>query len=224
MEEGRDIPVEPDRMPGGAPAGHRVAGAMAVGLVAGAAVAALGEWSVAPVIGWDVAAVVYAVPVWMTIWGLEAERTSRLATREDPTGPAAHLLLVAASVASLGAVVLLLLEAGNRQGPAQVLMLALGLLSVVLSWTVVHTVYTLHYARMYYTEPVGGVDFNEEAPPRYSDFAYLAFTIGMTFQVSDTDIQAKNIRAAALRHALLSYLFGAVILAATVNAIAGLSK
>jgi uncharacterized membrane protein len=211
-------------MTGGPPSGHRVAGAMAVGLVAGVVVAAFGDWSVAPVAGWDVAAVAYAVPVWMTIWGLGAESTSRLATREDPTGPAAHLLLVAASVASLAAVALVLVEAGNRQGTARVVLFALGLVSVVLSWTVVHTVFTLHYARLYYTEPVGGVDFSEEAPPRYSDFAYLAFTIGMTFQVSDTDITAKNIRTVALRHALLSYLFGAVILATTVNAIAGLSK
>jgi uncharacterized membrane protein len=215
----------PDRMTGGPPAGHRVAGAMTVGLVAGAVVAvAFGNWSVAPVAGWDVAAVAYAVPVWMTIWGLEAERTSRLATREDPTGPVAHLLLVAASVASLGAVALVLVEAGNRQGAAQGLLLALGLVSVVCSWTVVHTVYTLHYARLYYTEPVGGVDFNEEARPRYSDFAYLAFTIGMTFQVSDTAISSALIRRTALRHALLSYLFGTGVLATTINLVASLSS
>jgi uncharacterized membrane protein len=88
----------------------------------------------------------------------------------------------------------------------------------------VHTLFTLRYAELYYTGPDGGVDFNEGNPPRYVDFAYLAFTIGMTFQVSDTDIRAYPIRATALRHALLSYLFGAVVLASTVNLLAGLSS
>jgi uncharacterized membrane protein len=64
----------------------------------------------------------------------------------------------------------------------------------------------------------------QDDPPRYADFAYLAFTIGMTFQVSDTDLKTTEIRATALRHALLSYLFGSVILAATINLIAGLAR
>jgi uncharacterized membrane protein len=87
----------------------------------------------------------------------------------------------------------------------------------------VHTVFTLRYARLYYLDEDGGIDFNEADPPRYSDFAYLAFTIGMTFQVSDTDIQDKTIRATILRHMWLSYVFGAVIVAITINLIAGLT-
>jgi uncharacterized membrane protein len=81
----------------------------------------------------------------------------------------------------------------------------------------------LRYARLYYTEPIGGVDFNADDKPSYTDFAYLAFTIGMTFQVSDTALSSRAIRSAALRHALLSYLFGTVILATTVNFVAGLA-
>jgi uncharacterized membrane protein len=96
--------------------------------------------------------------------------------------------------------------------------------SVVLSWAVVHTIFTLRYARLYYVGTDGGIDFNQDQPPRYTDFAYLAFTLGMTFQVSDTDLKTSTIRATALRHALLSYLFGAVIIAVTINLVAGLSK
>lgn len=70
----------------------------------------------------------------------------------------------------------------------------------------------------------GGVDSNETDAPRYSDFAYLSFTIGMTYQVSDTDIQTKEIRRTALRHALLSFPLGAVINAAPINLVAGLAK
>jgi uncharacterized membrane protein len=83
--------------------------------------------------------------------------------------------------------------------------------------------FTLRYASLYYGHPVGGIDFNEETQPRYSDFAYLAFTLGMTFQVSDTDIKTHDLRMSVLRHALLSYLFGALILAGSVNLISSLA-
>jgi len=96
------------------------------------------------------------------------------------------------------------------------------LMSVFVSWTLVHTVFTLKYARLYYTGQPGGIDFNETAAPDYRDFAYLSFTIGMTFQVSDTDLTAKPIRMTALRHALLSYLFGVAVVAMTINVVAGL--
>ena len=99
----------------------------------------------------------------------------------------------------------------------------LSVASVVLAWVSVHTVYTTRYAGLYYTSPPGGIEFNEDDPPQYSDFVYLAFTVGMAFQVSDTAFTNKDIRKAALRHSLLSYVFGAVILAGTINLIAGLA-
>jgi uncharacterized membrane protein len=77
---------------------------------------------------------------------------------------------------------------------------------------------------MYYEGAEGGVNFHQDEPPSYRDFAYLALTLGMTFQVSDTDLRTTAIRATALRHALLSYVFGTVILAATINLIAGLGS
>ena len=70
--------------------------------------------------------------------------------------------------------------------------------------------------------PVGGIDFKSDEAPDYLDFAYVAFTVGMTFQVSDTDVQARRIRRTVTRHAFLAYLFGAVILAVAVSVIAGL--
>ena len=97
-------------------------------------------------------------------------------------------------------------------------------LTVVLSWAVVHFVFALRYADEFYTAPIGGIDFKAEPEyaPDYRDFAYVAFTVGMTFQVSDTDIQIRVIRRTVMTHALLSYLFGAVILAVTINVIAAL--
>jgi len=114
-----------------------------------------------------------------------------------------------------------LAQSADAGTPQRGLMIALAIASVALAWLSVHTVFLLRYARIYFTPPDGGIDFGGE-PPDYRDFAYLALTIGMTFQVSDTDLTAKRVRRVALHHALLSYLFGTVIVAITVSSVAGL--
>jgi uncharacterized membrane protein len=85
-----------------------------------------------------------------------------------------------------------------------------------------HLMYTTRYAHHYYSEPVGGIDFNSDDPPSYRDFCYFSYNLGMTYQVSDTGVSSAAIRSVVLRHCLLSYLFGTVILAATINLVAGL--
>jgi uncharacterized membrane protein len=70
---------------------------------------------------------------------------------------------------------------------------------------------------LYYSGSVGGIEFNQEDLPSFTDFAYVAFTIGMTYQVSDTNLQSTQIRAAAFRHGLQSFNFGSVILAGAHN-------
>jgi uncharacterized membrane protein len=132
------------------------------------------------------------------------------------------VLVITAGVAILTAVALALARAGGAHGGTKAYLLAVGLVSVVFSWLSVHTIFTLKYARLYYGDEVGGIEFNERDGPDYVDFAYLAFTIGMTFQVSDTNLTAKPIRRTALRHALISYLFGAVIIAVVINIVASL--
>ncbi|HYT09713.1 MAG TPA: DUF1345 domain-containing protein [Mycobacteriales bacterium] len=198
--------------------------ATVVGLLAGATAAALGPWDLAPLLGWDSAAAVLVCWIWIGIGRLDAERTAQRAEREDPTVPSTDLLLLSAAVASLVAVGLVLVRASSSGGTELVSRVALGVGSVVLSWALVHTIFTLRYARLYYSGRDGGVDFHDRAPPCYLDFAYLSFTVGMTFQVSDTDVQDAQIRHTVLRHALLSYLFGAVIVAGTINLVAGLTK
>jgi uncharacterized membrane protein len=193
-----------------------------VGAVIGVLSAVLGAPHYAPLIGWDGAVLCFTFWIWLTIVPMDAGETKAHAGLEDPTRTSTDLLLLTASVASLAGVAIVLVAASSSQGVDKGLLAGLAAGSVALSWLLVHTLYTLRYARLYHSGG-GGVDFNQEEPPRYLDFAYLAFTIGMTFQVSDTDIGSSAIRAAALRHALLSYLFGAVILATSVNFIVGLS-
>jgi uncharacterized membrane protein len=207
---------------GGAPAGRRVVVAMLIGTVAGAALLAVTRPLAAVLLGWETAAVIYLAWVWAAVRHLDASQTGRMAAREALNAPTTDLVALSAGTASLAAVGMVLLEAGQATGRVKAYLIGIGVLSVALSWAVVHTVYTLRYARAYYSPPPGGIDFNESDPPTYLDFAYLAFTIGMTFQVSDTNLSTKPLRRLTLRHALLSYLFGAVILAVAINVVASL--
>jgi uncharacterized membrane protein len=184
----------------------------------------LASWALAPLLGWDTAAVIWVAWTWCSVWRLDADATARRAAREDPGRAGADALLLTASVMSLAGVVLVVARASNAAGLAKSLQVGLGVASIICSWSVIHTVFTLRYARLYYAGADGGVDFKQTEPPRLSDFAYMAFCIGMTFQVSDTDLKSATFRATVLRHALLSYLFGAVIIATTINLLAGLTK
>jgi uncharacterized membrane protein len=154
--------------------------------------------------------------------GLSGDETRTLATREDDSRAASFFVLLVASSVSVVGVILAFIEAQQSQGALRVLLNLSSVGGVLLAWAVVHTVFTLRYARLYYTDTPGGIDFSQDSMPDYHDFAYVAFTVGMTVQVSDTAITAKVIRRTILRHALLSWLFGAVIVALTINLIAGL--
>ena len=189
--------------------------------VAAIAVARGASWSVAALGATDVAALVFVGWVWISVAGADAGATGRQARAEDASRPAAEATFLGAGAASLLAMGFTLAQASHARAPGRGVLTALALVSVALAWSAVHTVYALRYARLYYTPPDGGIDFKGE-PPNYLDFAYLALTIGMTFQVSDTDLTAKRIRRQALRHALISYLFGTVIVAITVNSVASL--
>ena len=204
--------------------GLRVTCSLLGGAVVGAIVSAFTVPAASILIGWDVAVVIYLTWVWSSVWRLDPSLTGKLAKREDPSTAVAEFMVVGAGTALLVAVGFALVRAGQATGGMKAYLITLGLLSVVLSWTVVHTVYMLRYARAYYSDPPGGIEFNEEEPPTYTDFAYFSFTVGMTYQVADTNITSKGIRRATLHHALLSYLFGAVLLGLIINVVATLLK
>ena len=198
-----------------------IAGAAGGGVAAAIALAFGASWSVAALCASDVAALVFIGWVWLSVGRADAAATARIARAEDESPVAAESVLIGAGAASLVVVAFTLSQAGAATSPDRGLLTVLAVVSVALAWTSVHTVHALRYARLYYSEPEGGIDFGDDAPD-YSDFAYLALTIGMTFQVSDTSLTARRVRRVALHHALLSFVFGAVILAITVNSVAGL--
>jgi uncharacterized membrane protein len=184
-------------------------------------------WVVALAVGWDAAAVAFLLAVWPIIIRADSARAAQLAAREDQTEGSARALLVGASVASLLGVGYALHLAGRESGARQVLLIGGAVLTVVLSWTVMNTVYTLRYADQHFRSKPGGIAFgdqNGQEQPSYRDFAYVAFTIGMTYQVSDTTLRDPLIRRTVLAHAILSYLFGVVIVAGSVNLISGLVR
>jgi uncharacterized membrane protein len=195
----------------------------ACGSAVAVAVGLLGSWAYAPAMGWAAASLIYLVWVWSVIGRLDAAGTAAHALREDPGRIASDLLVLAATVGSFGGVALILFDAGSAGGGTKPAIIGLALASVVLSWFLVHTLFTLRYATLYF-QANDGVDFNKRRPPRYADFAYLAFTIGMTFQVSDTNLTTDTTRYAALRQALLSYVLGTIVLATTINLVAGLVR
>jgi uncharacterized membrane protein len=196
---------------------------LGAGILAGVAAGVFLGWEYSATVGWAVACIVYIAWVWGTMASHDDKETAETARREDPTSRISELLILIGSVLSLVAVIILIFTAKDAHGLTKVLVPILALLSVGLSWFLVHTLFTLRYARLYFAGKRGGISFNQTEAPRFVDFAYFAFTIGMTYQVSDTNISQFDIRALALRQGLLSYLFGAIILASAINLVAGLA-
>ena|SRR5215218_6880353 len=209
---------------GTAQASIRVVTAALIGVAAAVATGLFGSWHFAASAGWVAAAATFLVWTWSVIGGMGGRETASHAIHEDPSKHVTELILLGASIASIFAVGYLLAQANDATGTTQGLAAGLGLVSVAVSWLVVHTLFTLRYALLYYTDDDRGIDFGGSAQPGYRDFAYVAFTVGMTFQVSDTTLTSQAVRSTVLRHAFLSYLFGSLILASTVNLIASLAS
>jgi uncharacterized membrane protein len=201
----------------------RAIACVAVGLVAGFAVTLLGVGSLAPLVGWCTAAGTAMAWVWLISWHQDAEGTERLAEDENRSA-STDLWVLSAAVASLVAVGLGLQRPSDADGLAVATVL-LCVVSVILAWGMVNTVFALKYARLYYLDEPDrqGFDFNQDAQPAYSDFAYMAFTVGMSFAASDARPDAGSSRKVMLGHALLSYLFGTVVIAVAVSLITNLS-
>jgi uncharacterized membrane protein len=201
----------------------RALGSLAAGLAAFGVLLFFSRWQIAALAGWDATAAVFSAWVWFTIGRMDSSAAAAHATAEDDSRTVADLLLLGACIGSLVGVGFVLLGASHANGGARPLLIAVALLSVSLAWLVVHTVFTLRYAHLYYMGG-GGIDFPGTTTPGYGDFAYMSLTIGMTFQVSDTDVSAHDIRMTVLRHSLLAYLFGFAVIALTINVVAGLVR
>ena len=210
-----------------APALRRAVTVLGVGVAVAVVLAQRAPWELAILCGWDAAATTFLLTAWHVIRRADGDDTRRLATKEDDTRAVGNILLVSICMASLLGIGFALILAGDRTGAIRAALIAMAGATIALSWTMLNTVYALRYADLYYRSATGGIAFDavdEQIPPSYSDFAYVAFTIGMTYQVSDTSLRDPNIRKTVLAQAALAYVFGVVIVAGAINLIAGLVR
>jgi uncharacterized membrane protein len=205
------------RLPGSALG--RLSLATVGGAVIGAVVSMLADGLLGVLAGIAGAATLFVATGWLSLWPMDAERTRHDAFREDFRPAVEELVVVAAALSGLVGVVLLLVVGDTDDSTAAA---AIALAGVFMSWAGLHLMYAARYAHLYYyAGSGGGIDFNSNAQPAYRDFFYFSYNLGMTYQVSDTGVSSTTIRAVALRHCLLSYVFGTVILATTINLVTG---
>ena len=183
----------------------------------GVVVAALTDALLGVLSGIASTATIFDLTGWRALWPIDAESTSRHARRDEFEPHLEEVVVVAWALAGLITVALLLLLGKTEERP---LVALLALAGVAMSWAGLHLMYAARYAYLFYSDAPGGIDFNGNDPPAYRDFLYFSYNLGMTYQVSDTDVSSRTIRAVVLRHCLLSYAFGTVILATTINLIA----
>ena len=205
----------------------RAAIASVAALLAGAALSAVVPLRLAVLSGWDVGAIVLLFFAWRRIWVSGDAETRTHAAGDDPGRAAVFVLVVLAAGGSLISTVALVHKVKAVPGAEGDALVALSLLNVALSWAVTQTAFALRYAHLYYREDeegVGGVEFPGGAQPSYFEFAYLAFTVGMCFQVSDSSVSSPQIRRAVLLHAVLAFVFNTAILAFALNLVFGLAN
>ncbi|WP_043534685.1 DUF1345 domain-containing protein [Actinomyces polynesiensis] len=192
----------------------RLLTSLATGVLTSVGAGLAGHLALGLMAGWVVAAGLFTLSTWFLVFRLDAAGTRRHATDNDPGRGIDDTLLILSCLASIAGLMLLLVLTERADVVASA---ELGVLGILASWSAVHTLFCLRYAHAYYAGGGSGVDFNGDTSPDYRDFAYLAFTLGMTFQVSDTNLSTKEFRRMALNQGLISYLLGTVVVASTIN-------
>ncbi|MFT4211776.1 MAG: DUF1345 domain-containing protein [Microbacterium sp.] len=196
--------------------------ALAAGLVAGAASVPLLGIAAGLLAGWAAFAGVNVAWILLALWPMDGAQTRAHARRDDPGRTTAGFVAVIGSLASLGAVLVVLVQTEDTPRWESFVLAAVAVVSVAASWLLIQVDYMLRLAAVYFADPEGGIDFHQDEDPTYTDFAYVSFGLGMTYQIADTDVRTNAIRRLVIAQTLLAYLFGAVILATVINLVTGL--
>ncbi len=179
-------------------------------------------------VGWDVFCISIIALSFITFFSINSGQVCYQCSKQDESRLIIFFVVLTATIASLLAIILLITsKSGDRL--AKEWQLPVAIIGMMSSWILVHTIFTFRYAHIYYgndetgTVKTGaGLYFPDDKEPDYLDFAYFSFVIGMTFQVSDISITSKRLRRIALLHSLVSFGFNTVVVALTINVIAGL--
>jgi uncharacterized membrane protein len=209
-------------------ASGRVLLCAAVGAIVGVSLPETPRLSIRLASGWVVGVALFLTITAFIIAGASPEHVRRRARLVDPRRWMITAIIVAAAAVSLVALGFTLQQEAHETTAALAARVVLAGLTVVASWTVTHTVFALHYAHHYYgdgpaagDDDRGGLAFPGDALPDYWDFLYFSFVVGMTCQVSDVQVTSRPMRRMTLVHGVLSFFFNTVILALSVNLLAG---
>lgn len=195
---------------------------IAVGFVVGVPVGVWLGLAAGLLTGWAALAGTASAWVLATVWRMDAAQTRTHAMAEDPGRSVALVVSIIGSIASLGAVAVVLVETREAGVAESFLLGGIAVVAVAASWVLIQVDYMLRYAHLYYSDPIGGIAFNQDDPPMYTDFVYFSVGLGMTYQVADTNVSRNSIRRVVIGQTMLAYLFGAVILATVINLVTGL--
>jgi uncharacterized membrane protein len=186
------------------------------------------RWATQLIATWDTYAFSALGLIWTSVFTLPHQEIRKKVQRQDVAGPFITIFVIGASAAALLAVIFLLRNDKGSPQPQVALHITLTLLAVISSWTLMHSVFGLHYAHTFYgdseetKQPAGGLHFPGEKTPNYLDFAYFSFVVGMTFQVSDVQVTSREMRQLVLLHGILSFAFNTLILALAINTVSSL--
>jgi|ERR1044071_133844 uncharacterized membrane protein len=186
------------------------------------------DWTMATrlLVGWDTGVVLYLLLVYQLIVTCGIDEIRRRAAEDDEGALVLLILTGLSGLAIMGAIVAELGIAKVAGQPRSGLGVTLAMITIVVSWAFVHTIFALHYAHEYYGErgdhAIGGLTFPGRQSPDYWDFVYFSLVIAMTSQVSDVVITSKVIRRIVTVHGVLAFFFNVAVFALTVNIVSGL--
>jgi uncharacterized membrane protein len=177
-------------------------------------------------LGWNTFSLSMIIMSWVSFFITDSKQIREQAKVQDPSRTIIFIIIIISTLASFFAVLLLILSKGENDNTSS-LRIAVAVAGMLFSWFLIHTIFTLRYAHIFYgdheTKPnthAGGLEFPGDSKPEYLDFAYYSFVLGMTFQVSDVQITSKRLRSLAMLHGLLSFVFNTIMIALTINLIA----
>ncbi len=180
---------------------------------------------------WDAGMICFLISTWVLMLQAIPKTMRRNAQSQDEGRITILGLITAAACASLLAIAFILKEAKTNNPNLVIFYVILAMVTIVGSWLLVHTIFAMHYAHEYYQDhktdtnsEAGGLNFPDDIDPDYWDFLYFSFVIGMTSQVSDVEITSRSLRRLTLFHSILSFFFNTIIVAMSINIIAGLIK
>ena len=204
-----------------------------IALLAGVAATALPlpmGWQFRGLLGWCCGVALYLGLAWWLCVRFDARRTRERAQAQDEPSVVLFLVLLLATLVCVGAITILMQQSHAMSGTERLIHIGLSVVALMASWLFMQTIFAFRYAHRYYqeerrNEPDGpGLAFPGGLDPDYFDFLYYSYVVGMTSQVSDVQVTSREMRRLTLVHGVLSFAFNLLIVALSINVVAGVLK